>query len=237
MPVLTVEIWSDIACPWCYVGKRRLEAALARFPERASVQVTWRAFELDPAAPRSADPSISYAERLARKYATSPARAEEMIRGMTATAAAEGLDFHFERIRPGNTFDAHRVLHLATRRGLGDAAKERFLRAYLTEGEPIGEREVLARLAGEVGLEEGEVRSLLASDEYAAEVRADEEQARARGIHGVPHFLVAGRHAASGAQPVEVLLRLLRGAWSARPPEPSSEVAAEGGACGPDGCA
>src|SRR5690348_3186176 len=118
MKKLTVEIWSDIACPWCYVGKRRLEAALAQFPHRDAVEVVWRAFELDPSAPRTRDASVSYAGRLAAKYGAQVAQAEGMIRRMTDVAAADGLDFHFERIRPGNTFDAHRLLHLAHERGV-----------------------------------------------------------------------------------------------------------------------
>jgi len=235
VPRLTVEVWSDVACPWCYVGKRRLETALVRFPERASVDVVWRAFELDPAAPRSADPRVSYSERLARKYATSTERAEEMIRAMTATAASEGLDFHFERIRPGNTFDAHRVLHLAARSGCADAAKERLLRAYLTEGEPIGEREVLVRLAGDVGLDAGAVRSMLAGDAGGAEVRADEERARARGILGVPHFVIGGT-GISGAQPAEVLQHHLAAAWAALPADRAADAVPEGGSCEPDRC-
>src|SRR5689334_7936255 len=146
MKSLRVDVWSDIACPWCYVGKRRLEAALARLPGREDVEVVWRAFELDPSAPRVRDPAMSYAERLASKYRTSTARAEEMIRRMTETAAGDGLDFRFDRIRSGNTFDAHRVLHLALERGVQDAVKERFLRGYMTEGEPLGEPEALIRL-------------------------------------------------------------------------------------------
>ena len=240
MSPLQVEVWSDIACPWCYVGKRRLEEALERFAARnpgdPPVQVRWRAFELDTGAPRRADPDVSYAERLARKYATSIARAQRMIDGMTATAASAGLDFHFERIRPGNTFDAHRLLHLAAGRGLGGALKERFLRGYLTEGEPIGEPEALERMAVEAGLEQDEVRALLAGDERADEVRADEARARALGIHGVPHFLVGGRHAASGAQPPEVLLALLERNRAELAGASGAQPAPAGGVCGPDGC-
>lgn len=236
MNKLSVEVWSDIACPWCYVGKRRLEAALARFPRRDAVDVVWRAFELDPAAPRVRDPDVSYAERLAKKYGASVADAEGMIRRMTDVAAEDGLDFHFERIRPGNTFDAHRVLHLAGERGVQDAVKERLLRGYMTEGEAIGEPEALVRLAGEAGLDPAEVRAMLATDTYAREVRADEEQARALGIHGVPFFVFGARYAASGAQPAELLLGALEKAWAEVVKEPL-EALAEGAVCGPDGCA
>ena len=143
---LRVQVWSDIVCPWCYVGKRRLEAAIARMPEPTDIEIIWRAFELDPAAPRVKPPQTSYAERLARKYGTSIAQADAMIERMTSVAAADGLTFRFDRIKPGNTFDAHRILHLAGERGVQDAVKERLLRAYMTEGEPIGDPEALARL-------------------------------------------------------------------------------------------
>ena len=206
---LRIDVWSDIACPWCYVGKRRLEAALSGLAEGDSVEVHWRAFELDPEAARILEPHVPYAERLARKYATSLDQAEEMIRNMTRTAAAEGLDFHFESIRPGNTFDAHRVLHFAAERGRGEAARERIFRAYMSEGRAIGDQEVLATLAGQAELDAGEVRALLATDAYASEVRADESEAAAKGIHGVPHFRI-GSQALSGAQPAELLLAAMR---------------------------
>ncbi|MEO5860662.1 MAG: DsbA family oxidoreductase [Pyrinomonadaceae bacterium] len=121
MKKLSVEIWSDIACPWCYVGKRRFEAALAAFPQRATVEIVWRAFELDPAAPRALPEGLSYAVRLAKKYGTSAAQAEGMIQRMTQVAAADGLDFRFDLIRSGNTFDAHQLLQLAARQGPQDA--------------------------------------------------------------------------------------------------------------------
>ncbi|HTN85468.1 MAG TPA: DsbA family oxidoreductase [Sorangium sp.] len=236
MKKLRVDVWSDIACPWCYVGKRRLEAALARFPHRDSVEVVWRAFELDPSAKRVLDAPVPYAERLAKKYGASVARAEAMIRQMTDVAAADGLELHFEKVRPGNTFDAHRVLHLAAERGVQDAVKERLLRAYMTEGEAIGDPEVLARLAGEAGLDPDEVRAALEGDAYAREVRADEAEARAIGITGVPFFAFGGRYGASGAQPAEQLLGVLQKAWDEAAAEPE-QAFAEGAACGPDGCA
>jgi predicted DsbA family dithiol-disulfide isomerase len=234
MAKLRIDIWSDIACPWCHVGKRRLEAALERFPHRDAVEVVWRAFELDPSAPRERDRAVSYSERLARKYGSSVAHAEAMIERMTEVARGDGLDFHFERIRPGNTFDAHRVLHLALERGKQDAVKERFFRAYLSEGEPIGDPETLVRLAAEAGLDAEEVRAALASDAFAREVRADEDDARELGIAGVPFFLLGGRYAVSGAQPAELLLRALTQAWDELAARPV--VLQEGTACGPEGC-
>ncbi|WP_437533899.1 DsbA family oxidoreductase [Sorangium sp. So ce726] len=236
MKKLRVDVWSDIACPWCYVGKRRLEAALARFPRRDAVEVVWRAFELDPSAKRVLDTEVSYAGRLAKKYGVPVAKAEGMIRQMTEVGAADGLDLRFDKVRPGNTFDAHRVLHLAAERGVQDAVKERLLRGYMTEGEAIGEPEVLARLAGEAGLEPDEVRAALASDAHAREVRADEAEAREIGITGVPFFAFGGRYGVSGAQPAEALLGVLQKAWDEAADAPEQALA-EGAACGPDGCA
>ena len=236
MQRLQVDIWSDIACPWCYVGKRRLEAALERFEERASVEVRWRSFELNQAAPRVEEFEGSYGERLARKYGVTAAGGEEMVRTMTATAAAEGLDFRFDRIRPGNTFDAHRLVHLATTHGLGHAAQERLMCAYMTEGQAMGERDGLVRLAEEVGLDASEVRAMFEGDVFEREVRADEEQARARGISGVPYFLIGGRQGLGGAQPAEVLLEALRAGWSELGSASTGGAPEDRATCGTDGC-
>jgi predicted DsbA family dithiol-disulfide isomerase len=232
MKTLRVDVWSDIACPWCYVGKRRLEAAIARFSHGGAVEVHWRAFELDPAAPRARSEDVSYAERLAKKYGTGVEAAATRLQHMTDLAAADGLAFHFDRIRPGNTFDAHRVLHLAANRGVQDAVKERFLRAYFTEGEPIGDASALVRLAAQAGLDGDDVRAVLAGDAYAREVRADEAEAHALGISGVPFFAIDGRYGVSGAQSAEVLAEVLERAWTT-----GVETApTEGAVCGPEGC-
>ena len=233
MASLSVQIWSDIACPWCYVGKRRLESALERFERRGEVEITWRAFELDPSAPPERQDG-TYVERLARKYSTSVSEAQAMIDRMASVARLEGLAFDFERIRPGNTFDAHRLIHLGKERRMQDRVKERLLRAYLEEGEAIGSREVLRRLAEECGLDAGEVRELLDGEQFAAEVRADEEEATSLGIGAVPFFVLGGRYAVSGAQPSEILLQALEQACrEVVQPQISFE---EGTVCGPDGC-
>jgi len=234
MKRLRVDVWSDIVCPWCYIGKRRLEAALARFEHRDSVDVVWRAFELNPDAPRVTGPGGSHARRLAKKYGFSVADAEARLRQMTDVAAAEGLDFRFDGIQPGNTFDAHRVLHLAAERGVQGTVKERLLRAYMTEGEAIGEPEVIVRLAAAAGLEQDEVRAVLAGETYARDVRADEKEAQALGVTGVPFFVFARRYAISGAQPADVHLRALEQAWRE---VAGAKAATEGAVCGPDGCA
>jgi predicted DsbA family dithiol-disulfide isomerase len=232
MTRLRIDIWSDIACPWCYVGKRRLERALQTFPERDAVDIVWRAFELNPAAPARSNDG-PYAERLAKKYGSSVADARSRIQGLVDVAREEGLTLDFERIVPGNTFDAHRVLHFARERGVQGALKERLLRGYLSEGEAIGEREVVTRLAADVGLDAEQVRALLASDSHGREVRGDEAEAQRLGIHGVPFFVI-GRYALSGAQPAELFSRALRQAW-AELDAPAVQFA-EGAACGPEGC-
>jgi len=231
---LVVNIWSDIACPWCYVGKRRLEAALELFPHRDSVEIVWRAFELDPSAPRVQDSSVSYVQRLANKYRKTAGEAQQMIDRMANVAKGDGLDFHFERAKPGNTFDAHRVSHFAREHGKQSAVYERLLHAYMSEGESIGDRDVLARLAADVGLDEAEVRAQLESTAHADAVRADEAEARELGIQGVPFFVLGGRYAVSGAQSAEHLLAALNQAWSDLAAKPVTF--AEGDACGPDGC-
>jgi predicted DsbA family dithiol-disulfide isomerase len=226
-----VEIWSDIACPWCYVGKRRFEAALAQFEHRDEVRVTWRSFELDPDAP--AEREGDRTAHLAQKYGTSREQADAMHRQMTEVAAGEGLEFRFDIARDGNMLDAHRVVHLAAAHGRQDAMKERLFRAYLGEGELVSDPGVLERLAIEVGVPEDEVRELLATDRYTDEVRADELAARSLGISAVPFFVVDRAMGASGAQPPEVLADLLRRGWAERSP---LQVVAGGETCGVDGC-
>ena len=235
MKTLRVDVWSDIACPWCYVGKRRLESALAEFAERDAVRVVWRAFELDPSAPRVAGSPTPYAARLARKYGTSLPQAQAMIDRMVQVGAGDGIAFDFENIRPGNTFDAHRVLHLAHELGVQDELKERYLRGYLGEGRAIADHQVLISLATEVGLDADRVSAVLASDDYAAAVRADEEQARTHGIQGVPFFVFGERYAVSGAQPAALLVQVLERTWTELEAQPDPAFA-EGAVCGPDGC-
>jgi predicted DsbA family dithiol-disulfide isomerase len=176
------------------------------------VQVIWRSFELDPGAPAVSD--VGASERLARKYGVSRERAEQMHDHMTQVAAVDGLGFHFDRARSGNTFDAHRLLHLARAHGVQPALKERLMRAYFSEGEAIGDPDTLARLAGDVGLPPGEVQAVLDGEAYADEVRADEREAAELGIQGVPFFVLDRRYGVSGAQPADLLLQALEQAWA-----------------------
>jgi predicted DsbA family dithiol-disulfide isomerase len=208
---MTVEIWSDVVCPWCYIGKRRFEAALEAFEHADEVTVMWRSFELDQEAPRQ--PEGTAAERLAAKYGMSVERAETLNAEMTERAAGEGLEFHFERARGGNTFDAHRLIHLAATYGHQAAAQERLMRAYFTDGEAIADPETLIRVITELGVEEAEARDVLATERFSDDVREDELLASQLGIQGVPFFVFDRKLGVSGAQPPEVLVQALQRAW------------------------
>jgi predicted DsbA family dithiol-disulfide isomerase len=201
---MVVEIWSDIACPWCYVGKRRFEAALAGFEH--PVEVVWRSFELDPSAPASREESS--AEHLASKYGMPVEEARARQAQLADMGAADGLELDFDRVQSANTFDAHRLTHLAKAHGLQDAMKERLQRAYFTEGELLSDHATLARLAAEVGVPDA--AEMLASDRYTADVRDDERLAQEIGITAVPTFVVDRRVAVAGAQQPEVLRELLQ---------------------------
>jgi predicted DsbA family dithiol-disulfide isomerase len=228
-----VEIWSDVVCPWCAIGKRRFETALAGFEHRDEVEVRYRSFELDPTTPRTVEGNAT--QRLADKYGVPLAQAEAMQQRVIDQAATEGLDFRFDIAHPGNTVDAHRLLHLAADRGLQAELKERLLLAYFTEGERIGEVDTLVRLAGTAGLDESEARSVLESEKYLAEVRADQATASALGISGVPFFVLDRKFGLSGAQPAEVLLDALRQAYTAA--HPLAMVATDSGqTCTDESC-
>ena len=203
-----VEIWSDIACPWCYVGKRRFEQALAGFEGRDDVTFEWRSFELDPSAAAEYEGSI--AEYIARKYGTTVEQIRARHAEMTEMAAAEGIEFRFDLAKRANSFDGHRLLQLARAHGLQDAMKERLLRAQHSEGELISDHDVLRRLGAEAGLPEDAVAETLASDRFAEDVREDERLAHELGISAVPCFVVDRRRGLSGAHPPEILLKLLR---------------------------
>jgi predicted DsbA family dithiol-disulfide isomerase len=208
---MKVEIWSDVVCPWCYVGKRRFEAALVRFGHAEEVEVVWKSFELDPDAPVRRGSSV---EHLARKYGMTLEQVAKAHERTTAAAAEEGLEYHLADTQGGNTFDAHRLIHLAHEQGLQDELKERLMRAYFTECEPIGEREALVRLAAEVGVTD--TAEVLESDRLTEEVRADENEARTLGIRAVPFFVLDRRYGIEGAQPADVILQALEQAWAER---------------------
>jgi predicted DsbA family dithiol-disulfide isomerase len=232
MAKLPLEIWSDIACPWCYIGKRRLETALDTNGRRDTFEITWRAFELNPGSPRVLESDLTQAERLAKKYGRSLTDAKAMVQRVVDAAAGEGLDFDFDHVKPGNTFDGHRLIHLGRHHGIEDTVKERMLKAYLCDGEAIGDLDTLHRLGVEAGLPAAEVADTLASDLYTIEIRAEEREASELGIRGVPFFVINRRYGVSGAQSADVLGEALDKALEeARP-----VMFAEGAVCGPDGC-
>lgn len=226
---LQIDIWSDVVCPWCAIGKANFEVALAEFGR--PVEIVWHSFELDPTAPaaRSGD----YVGMLAKKYGTTPERAEAMIDRVVDAGASVGLTFRFDIAQPGNTFDAHRMIHLGAARGIQTQVKERFLRGYMSEGRAIGLPEVVEELAIDAGLDPDEVAAVLASDAFAEDVRIDEATAAQLQVSGVPFFVVDRRYGVAGAQPPETLLQVLEAAWAER--EPALEII-EGEVCGTDGC-
>ena len=214
---MRIDIWTDVVCPWCYIGKRRFERALAGFAHRGDVEVVHRSFQLNPAAP--AGQTSSRRESLKSRYQLTDAQVQAMNARMEETAAAEGLRYDLSGDLTGNTFDAHRVLHLARARGLQDAVIERFYRAYFGERRSLFDHESLVDLAGEAGLDRDDVRRMLAGNDHADAVRADIEEARILGATGVPFFVIDGRYGVSGAQPPDVFSEALTRAWAdADPP-------------------
>lgn len=204
---LPIDIWSDIACPWCWVGKRHLETAIAE--SGISTAINWRAFELDPAAPREAPQQTDYVERLAKKYGTARDEAQEMIDRMVDFGRTSGVEMRFDRIRPSSTFDAHRLLAWAREHDRQTELKERLFLAYLHEGLCVSDREVLGSLAEDVGLGGDEAQEVLSGDQYLEDVRADEQLASRIGATAVPFFVFDNRLAVSGAQPPEVLREVM----------------------------
>ena len=211
---MRIDIWSDVVCPWCYLGKRRFERALEAFEDRASVEVVHRSFQLDPTRPKGQ--TQNRREMLMAKYHLTAAQVESMDARMEQTAAADGLEYHMGDGVTGNTFDAHRLLHLAAERGRQDAALERFYRAYFTEGRSLFDDKSLTALAVESGLDAAEVAGVLSSDDYAAAVVADTREAHALGANGVPFFVFDKRFGVSGAQSIEVFAQVLARARESR---------------------
>ncbi|MFC8571069.1 DsbA family oxidoreductase [Streptomyces sp. NPDC057245] len=233
---MRVEIWSDIACPWCYVGKARFEKALAAFPHRDGVEVVHRSFELDPG--RAKDDVQPVLTMLTAKYGMSEAQAQAGEDKLGAQAAAEGLDYRTRDRDHGSTFDMHRLLHLARERGRHAEVLDAFYRGnFADERSVFNDDERLVELAVAAGLDADEVRAVLADpDAYADGVRADEREAAQLGATGVPFFVLDRAYGVSGAQPADVFTRALTQAWGERAPlERIDDGGAE--ACGPDGCA
>jgi predicted DsbA family dithiol-disulfide isomerase len=211
---MKVEIWSDIACPWCYIGRRRFEKALNQFEHRDQVEVIWRSYQLDPNAPRDYPGSVN--DMLMQRYGLSREKAQSANERVIKLAELEGLEYHMDKAHPVNSLDAHRLIHLAARHNLQGEMKERLQKAYFTEGAIVSDHATLVRLAGEVGLEAEETSKMLESDFLVDAVHKDEEKARQIGIDGVPFFFIDENISVYGAQPVEVFTSALEKAWSVR---------------------
>jgi predicted DsbA family dithiol-disulfide isomerase len=209
---MQVEIWSDVVCPWCYLGKRHFERALEDFPHRDAVEVIYRSFELDPAAPKGQ--STATVEMLASKYGMTLEQASDAQVQMEQRAAAYGLTFRMSGLRSGNTRDAHRLLHLAKAHGKQAELAERLHRGYFTEQASVFDHSSLAGLAAGAGLDHAEVLAVLSRDDYGPDVDADEQAARSLGVSGVPFFVIDRRYGVSGAQPPEVMAQVLDRAWA-----------------------
>lgn len=237
---LDIDIWSDIACPWCFIGKRRFEKALAAFPHRDRVGVTWHSFQLDPGLPERSD--LTEREYLAQRKGFPAAQVDQMLSQVTAVAAGEGLHYDFDALVVANSRKAHRLLHAVKRAGLDvGAAKEALLSAHFERGEDTSDDDVLAGIGVAAGLAEAAARAALTDPDLEAAVAADIDEARELGIGGVPFFVLHGKYGISGAQPTELFAQALAQVWAeTQPAEPAliTIPGAEGApACGPDGCA
>ena len=213
---MRIEIWSDYMCPFCYIGKRRFEEALESFPHKDQVEVIYRSYELDPNEPRDTD-QTTY-DSLAKKYGMSVQEAKSMTENVVAQARTVGLSYDFDVIKPTNSFDAHRVTHYAAEQGRAKEMTEVLFSAYFEKGEHIGSREVLIRLAGEVGIDPKQTAKMLEESTYSEEVRSDEKQGADLGIQGVPFFVIDRKYGISGAQPLQVFTDALTQGWSESQP-------------------
>jgi predicted DsbA family dithiol-disulfide isomerase len=209
---MKVEIWADLVCPWCYIGERRLSAALSAFAHGNDAEVIWRSFQLDPDAPQNPEQTVN--EMLAKKYGVSMDQAEAMNVRVSELAARDGLEYHIDRAVYVNTFNAHRLNHFAAAHQLQTNLGERLFRFYFTEGGNLADAEALMALASEVGLPAHEAREVLQTSLYADDVRSDIRKAERLGVQGVPFILIDGKYGVSGAQSVSVIQDALEKAWA-----------------------
>ncbi|MDP1793095.1 MAG: DsbA family oxidoreductase [Acidimicrobiales bacterium] len=230
---MKIEIWSDVVCPWCFVGKRNFEKALADFEHADQLEITWRSYELDPHGPPIREGT--YAERVARKYGMEVGQARAAMARIINVGAEAGIEFKFDVMQPGNTFNAHRLLHLAARRGKQNELKEALFVATFSDALAIGTPEVLEEVAVSVGLDRDEVREVLDGELFGDEVRVDERVAQSIGITGVPFFLVDDAYGIPGAQDPSVYLNILERAWG-ETHRHIEIVASAGDACDDDVC-
>ncbi|WAH99369.1 DsbA family oxidoreductase [Arthrobacter sp. MMS18-M83] len=231
---MKIEIWSDVACPWCYIGKRRFETALSEFPHRDSVEIQWRSYQLDPSIPEHYEGTeLDY---LSKRKGMDPAQVSQMFDHVAMQGNGEGLNYRFENVVVANSFMAHRLIHLAAAHGKQDEAKELLLSGHFEHGKDIGSQEYLTLLGSDLGLPEAEVAELFSTDKYAEDVRGDIAEARMLGVTGVPFFVIDRKYGLSGAQPAEVFTQALAQAWQVANPL-VAVGSSDAEACGPDGCA
>ena len=233
---LKIQIWSDIMCPYCYIGKRRIEGALEQFEHKNAVEIEWKSFQLDSNFIASEDDDM--AEHLATKYQKDKQWAQEMMDSMTENAKNSGLDFHFEKAVMANSFNAHRLLHLAKKHNLSNELEELLFKAYLTDGKNVNDLPTLTELGLQVGLEIKEIEAVLNSDAYAKEVKEDILEAQSIGVQGVPFFVLDNKYAVSGAQHVETFVKTLEKVWEEGNfvSKPTLLNTTDGDSCGIDGC-
>ncbi|EUJ48117.1 DsbA family oxidoreductase [Paenilisteria rocourtiae] len=230
---MKVEIWSDFACPFCYIGKRNFEKGLKEFGKE--VEIEYRSFELDPSAPTQYDQTMD--EILAEKYGMTVEKAKSMNDQVSAQAKTVGLDYHFDTMVPTNTFDAHRLLQFAKTKGTSESVKEALLYSYFTESKNLSDHETLATIAEANGLDKTETLEMLASDAFATNVRDDEQTGASLGIQGVPFFVINEKYGVSGAQPATSFTEVLNKVWKEENPltmlnkEDSEDQCCSGGSC------
>jgi len=230
---MKVEIWSDVMCPFCYIGKRRFENALQQFPFKDQIEIKWKSFQLNPNI--KYEPGKNINQFLAEHKGISIERAKEMNDYVTNMAAAEGLRYDFDKAVVANSFDAHRFSHLAAKHGKGDAAEESLFKAYFTEGKNISDRDTLVELGENIGLNKEEVKQTLESNNYANEVQNDIAEAEALGIRGVPFFVLDRKYAVSGAQSADAFVQALERSFTEWKNENNNLTTLEGQVCTPDG--
>lgn len=230
---MKVDIWSDVRCPFCYIGKHKFEKALQEFPQKEHIEVVWHSFELDPYIRTDAEKSIY--DHLAENKGISRQQAEQMVSYSTRMAGEVGLKFNQERSVVANSFNAHRLIQFAKTKGLGDEVEERLFKAYFEEGKNIDDKEALAQIGVAIGLDKKEWEDLWSSDAFEKEVREDESAAQRIGIHGVPFFVFDQKYAVSGAQSPEVFSEALEQSWSEYEKKQNLVILEEGKSCSADG--
>jgi len=230
---MKVDIWSDVRCPFCYIGKRKFENALEKFPHKNEIEVNWHSFELDPSLETNTE--VSAIEHISEIKGISKVQAEGMHEHVINVAKEVGLDFDFEKSVVANSFNAHRLIQLAKTKGLGNEIEEQLFKAHFTEGKNIDDKETLVQTGMSIGLDEKEIKEMLASDAFAKEVKQDEMQAQSIGVRGVPFFVLNDKYAVSGAQSPDTFLEVLNQTWKEFEEEKQPLIVTEGESCSVDG--